>query len=113
MQRIVHEDGLIRVAVDQSELVQNNLDEAKIEMLLHIMTNIQHDGIFLLFKHYPNANQPYLKCSFRTKNPDLDVSKIAGHFGGWGHRAAAACRITSKNLDETQQAIINLSKTYS
>ena len=82
MQRIVQEEGLIRVSVSQPELEKNNLDEAKIEMLLHIMTDIKHDGIFLLFKHYPQANQPYLKCSFRTKNPTIDVSKVANQFGG-------------------------------
>gem|GEM_PF-3059164 len=80
MQRIVREDDLIRVSVSQSELIKNNLDEAKIEMLLHIMTNIKHDGIFLLFKHYPDANQPYLKCSFRTKNATTDVSELAKQF---------------------------------
>jgi len=82
MQRIVQEEGLIRVSVSQPELEKNNLDEAKIEMLLHIMTDIKHEGIFLLFKHYPQANQPYLKCSFRTKNSAIDVSKIANQFGG-------------------------------
>ena len=82
MQRIVQEEGLIWVSVSQPELEKNNLDEAKIEMLLHIMTDIKHDGIFLLFKHYPQANQPYLKCSFRTKNPTIDVSKVANQFGG-------------------------------
>lgn len=110
VQRIVKEDGLIRVSFDQTELEKNNLDEAKIEMLLHIMTNIKHDGVFLLFKHYPQANQPYLKCSFRTKNPSIDVSKLAQKFGGWWHRAAAACRVVSDDLDEIQQKILEEAK---
>jgi bifunctional oligoribonuclease and PAP phosphatase NrnA len=112
MQRIVHEEDLIRVSVSQPELEKNNLDEAKIEMLLHIMTDINHDGIFLLFKHYPLAHQPYLKCSFRTKNPDIDLSLLAQQFGWGWHRAAAACRVMSDDLEKTQQAIIKLSKSY-
>lgn len=107
MQRIVNKDGLIRVSVNQQELEAHQLDEAKIEMLLSIMTSIKHDGVFLLFKHYPAAASPHLKCSFRTKNPTLDVSAFAKQFGGGGHRAAAACRVVSDDLIAVQEKILS------
>jgi phosphoesterase RecJ-like protein len=112
MQRIVQQDGLIRVSIEQSELEKNYLDEGKIEQLLHIMTGIKHDGIFLLFKHYPDAAQPYLKCSLRTKNPQINVSKIAQQFGWWGHHAAAACRVSGEPIHHLQAAILEYAANF-
>ena len=80
MQRIVHDDRLIRVSLSQTELLEHNLDDAKTEQLLFIMTGIKHDGVFMLFKWFPDAENPYLKCSFRTKHPTLDVSILAKQF---------------------------------
>lgn len=113
MQRIVHDDRLIRVSLSQTELIEHNLDDAKTEQLLFIMTWIKHDGVFMLFKWFPDAENPYLKCSFRTKHPTLDVSIFAKQFWWGWHRAAAACRVFSDNLEQTQQAMIEWVKLES
>lgn len=110
LQDLHKEDGLIRVFVNQTELEKNNLDEAKIETLLQMMTSINHDGIFLLFKWYPNASTPYLKCSLRTKNPSLDLNTIAQQFGWGGHRMAAACRVDTNDVEKSQQEILDFCK---
>lgn len=93
LERMIKENNLIRTRFSAKELEQNGLDEAKIEVLLSLMTSIRHDGVFLLFKSYEHTDQPFLKCSLRSNNPAIDVGEMAKKFGGGGHQAAAACRV--------------------
>jgi bifunctional oligoribonuclease and PAP phosphatase NrnA len=113
LQQLHIEQWVIWVAFSQTELETHHLDEAKIETLLHIMTSIKHDWVFLLFKQYPNATTiPYLKCSFRTKNTSLNVGALAQQFGGWWHHAAAACRIETADMSGMQKNIISIVNDY-
>lgn len=97
LQNMHHEGEIIRTSFDWKELEEQGLDETKIEILLMLITSIKHDGIFLLFKSYEHAPTPYLKCSLRTKNPAIDVARLAHQFGGGGHKAAAWCRVVLEN----------------
>lgn len=47
---------------------------------------------------YEIANQVY-KVSLRSNNPGVDVSAIAAHFGGGGHRMAAGCSLAGSAHD--------------
>lgn len=102
LDRMQYDGQIIRTRFSAAELTQKNLDEAKIEMLLFVMTSISHDGIFLLFKGYDNEEVPYLKCSLRTKNSRIDVGKLAKLFGGGGHAAAAGCRVLLEGKSVTE-----------
>lgn len=108
LQSIQKEDNIIRCLVDTKELEKHNLDQSKIEVLLHLMTSITHDGIFILFKSYSDAEKPYLKGSLRTKNPNINLTTIAEEFWGGGHRAAAAFRIflEETSINETIQNVL-------
>ena len=46
-----------------------------------------------------------IEISLRS-NGRADVSEIAEHFGGGGHRAAAGCKLTEKTMDEAAKEII-------
>jgi nanoRNase/pAp phosphatase (c-di-AMP/oligoRNAs hydrolase) len=81
LQDMQQDEGIIWCAVDAAALQHRKLDEAKIESLLSLMTSISHQGIYMLFKYYEQTEKNYLKCSLRTKNSAIDLSKIATHFG--------------------------------
>jgi phosphoesterase RecJ-like protein len=49
-----------------------------------------------------------VKVSWRSQN-GLDVSKIAGQFGGGGHRAAAGAEIEG-TLEEVQKRVLNATR---
>jgi len=49
-----------------------------------------------------------VKVSLRSKS-DIDVNKIAGHFGGGGHYAASGCMI-DKNVDEAEKILLAVVK---
>lgn len=50
-----------------------------------------------LFKEKPGN---MVTVSFRSNNPDYDVSKIANYLGGGGHKNAAAAMLVDTSLDE-------------
>ena len=39
------------------------------------------------------------KLSLRSKDPKIDVNKVAGHFSGGGHAAAAGCTILGSEAE--------------
>lgn len=45
------------------------------------------------------------RVSLRSRSPETDVSEVARHFGGGGHRAAAAFRFR-RSLDELRPALL-------
>jgi oligoribonuclease NrnB/cAMP/cGMP phosphodiesterase (DHH superfamily) len=47
-----------------------------------------------------NLNFVYRSASFRCYSDDIDLSMIAKHFGGGGHKKASACPITVDFLNE-------------
>jgi phosphoesterase RecJ-like protein len=49
------------------------------------------------------------RVSLRSKSDDVDVSRIAGEFGGGGHRAAAGARIPGRPL-AIQRRVLNAVK---
>lgn len=47
-----------------------------------------------------------LKVSFRSFDDKVDVNKIAGHFGGGGHRNAAGCEIKGDPASLTEKILL-------
>lgn len=97
LQSIQQDHHILRAHYSIDELEAFGLDETNVELFLYLLCSIDHDGVFLLCKSFPHAEHPYIKWSLRTKNPSIDVSLLAGLFGWWGHRAAAAFRIDFNN----------------
>ena len=112
LQRLQRDSWVIRVHVAESERKTYGLDEAHIELLLFIMTSIDHDGIFLLFKEYPDAATPYMKCSLRTKHPDIDLNQFAQQFWWGGHRAASGIRFSDGDFSVQQHQLITAANEY-
>ena len=66
----------------KEDLEEYHIDKEQIESFLPLMTSIEHDGIFALFKTSHFDLNPLLRCSLRANTPHQDVSKIAGYFNG-------------------------------
>ncbi len=74
-----------------------------IEGLIDHARSIDSVLVAVLFEELPEPNR--VRISFRSKHPQVDVNSIARHFGGGGHREAAAARI-SCNLHEIEGRVI-------
>lgn len=53
------------------------------------------------FQIIPKDNKPgefYVRASFYTENPNVDVSGLAEYFGGGGHKGASGCQMSLNDL---------------
>ena len=93
----------------KEDLTELHLDKEEIETFLHLMSSIEHNGIFALFKTSWFDLNPMLRCSLRANTPQQDVSSIASLFGWWWHKAAAGCAVLiEKDRESTMQSMIKL-----
>ncbi len=94
VEKLQRSGKVIYTRFTQHELDKRWLDGQHIEHILPVMQSIAHDGVILFFKANENDPvQPYLRCSFRTNNPNINVAELATHFNGGGHAMAAGGRV--------------------
>lgn len=69
-----------------------------------LMSNAPGAEIIFLLKE---RNPTEASGSIRTLTPTIDASKLAGLFGGGGHVQAAGFKVHGKNIQETEQMVVN------
>lgn len=70
--------------------------------LISFLSTIEDADVALMFVEQGNR---HVKVSWRSR-PGFDVSKIAAHFGGGGHAAAAGAQITGQLSDIQTKVIV-------
>ena len=73
--------------------------------LINIVSAIEDHVVGMIFVEQRNT----VKISWRALQPGVDVSQIATHFGGGGHKAAAGADI-SGNLEEIQTRVLQTTR---
>ncbi|MGL5720821.1 MAG: DHH family phosphoesterase [Brevinema sp.] len=73
-----------------------------INNMLPLMSSVETVEMYVLIKE---RNDQTISVSIRSKN-SIDVSKIAAHFGGGGHKQAAACRFDHTEMSEFKKWFI-------
>ncbi len=94
--------GYITISPDM--LMETGTDMEDLEGLINYARNVQGVEVGILFREMPESGS--LKVSFRSKG-NVDVSKIAGCFGGGGHHNAAGCLIKG-DINKARKTIIDL-----
>ena len=89
---------------DRKAVGYNGNDDAD---LTHVLSSISESDIAILFIE---QNRNRVKVSWRAQ-PGLDVSKIAAHFGGGGHHAAAGADIEG-TLEQVQSVVLDATEAY-
>jgi phosphoesterase RecJ-like protein len=74
--------------------------------LVNVLTSLKDTDVVLIFIE---QSQDRVKVSWRAQ-PGFDVSKIALHFGGGGHKAAAGAEIAG-TLDRVKAQVLQATKT--
>jgi phosphoesterase RecJ-like protein len=77
---------------DRQEIGYPGHDDAD---LINLLTTIEDAEICIIFVE---QDENHVKVSWRSQ-PGLDVSQIASHFGGGGHKAAAGAEIEGSLLE--------------
>jgi phosphoesterase RecJ-like protein len=70
--------------------------------LINVVSSIAEGLITIIFVEQVNGT---VKISWRTQDPDLDVSQIATFFNGGGHKAAAGADIPGELADITKRVL--------
>lgn len=73
--------------------------------------NPEEFDIMIPFAIVPEDNKPgefYVRVSFYTENPNIDVSRIAKLFGGGGHKGAAGCTMSLEDIQELLKGSISV-----
>jgi phosphoesterase RecJ-like protein len=74
--------------------------------LINVISSIEDFAIGMIFVE--QADQ-HVKISWRALQPGIDVSKVAQHFSGGGHAAAAGADITG-TLEEIQPRVLKTTR---
>ena len=74
--------------------------------LINMVSAIDGHKVAMIFVEQEGGS---VKLSWRALEKDIDVSIVASHFGGGGHKAAAGATI-SGSLEEVQDAVLKTSR---
>ena len=74
--------------------------------LINVISSIEDHAVGMVFVEQDNR---HVKISWRALQPGLDVSKVAKHFSGGGHAAAAGADIAG-TLEEIQPRVIEITR---
>ncbi|MFN2144830.1 MAG: DHH family phosphoesterase [Anaerolineales bacterium] len=74
--------------------------------LVNVLSAIDSAEVAIIFVQQHN-NQ--VKISWRTRSKEIDVSQVAHHFGGGGHRPAAGAMIEG-SLEDVRKEVLQITK---
>ena len=74
--------------------------------LINVISSIEDHAIGMVFVEQDNQ---HVKISWRALQPGIDVSKVAKHFNGGGHQAAAGADIAG-TLEDIQPRVLEITR---
>ena len=78
--------GLVSTAIFQKDLVDCDAPPESVDGMANFLNSIQDAEAALLLKETPDG---LISGSYRTTQPQVDVSRLAARYGGGGHAQAA------------------------
>lgn len=85
----------------------SDTDEELSTIAHKIRETLDPDGLFILV-----TTKGGVQLIARSSNDDIDVSAIAGYFGGGGHERAAAGLIKDQSLDDVKSVLLKILPEY-
>jgi phosphoesterase RecJ-like protein len=99
--------GIAWVTVPPGALGRHQVESEDLEGLVEFPRSIRGTKLALLFREIANGR---IKVSFRSVG-DVDVSALAGQFGGGGHRKAAGASLAG-SLAEVQAIVLAAARRF-
>lgn len=102
----LHLEGKVAsIYVTQEWLQQSGATYTDCEEFVNMILRIGIVDIAMFFRYSKGVT----RVSLRSKN-DIDVSKIASHFNGGGHKMAAGCTCHTEDIQEAKKMLIDYIK---
>ncbi len=99
------ERGIAWVTVPPGALEHYGLEASDLDGIVELPRSIRGVRLAMLFRQLANGR---VKVSFRSVG-DVDVSRLAEHFGGGGHRRAAGASLEGP-LGSVQQQVLEVAR---
>lgn len=92
LSRINHDKNLdlVYTYISQKDIKKHKATQSDVEGVANFLNNLNEGSFALILKELEDKK---VKGSFRTTQDNLDVSAMAKHFGGGGHKKAAGFTI--------------------
>ena len=103
-----HYSSKLGIMLVSTKMIQEvGARQIDVDGLIETVRDIEGVEVGVLLKEISDGE---VKVGFRAKH-DVDVSVIAGHFGGGGHKKASGCTIYD-NLTNAKDSIIQIMDNY-
>ena len=96
-------DGALMSGVTFDDLLECGANRSELDQVVNIMNTVADKSYCVLLSEDGKGN---VKGGLRTQETSVDVSKIAQHFGGGGHKMAAGFTVPGKLEMQMQWRII-------
>jgi len=106
LSQLTRKNGLVWTVLTLENKKQANYSGRDDADLVNVLSAIDSAEVALIFVE---QNPELVKVSWRTRSLEIDVSKVAHHFGGGGHRAAAGAMIEG-NLQAVQEEVVQITQ---
>lgn len=97
-----YEDGIVWTELTLADRATSGYSGNDDADLINVVSSIAEGQVSIIFVEQTNDS---VKISWRTQDPDLDVSEIAVRFNGGGHKAAAGADIPGE-LDDIKKRVL-------
>lgn len=101
-------DGkLAIITITEDDLEKYNLSSSDVDGVINYARDIQGVEIAILLKE---TSDGFVKIGLRSKNT-IDVSKLAGKFGGGGHKKAAGATVKGSLVEVQEKIEVQIKKS--
>lgn len=98
---------IVWVEITGRMLKRNKARSSDLEGVIDFLRTVPDTDVAIVFQEL-NAE---VKVTFRSRNPDIDVNKIAKLFEGGGHKMASGCKIAG-NLNQVKRKVFKVIKEF-
>ena len=106
LSQLVQDGGIVWTQLSLQDRKSANYSGNDDADLVNILSAIKSAEVAIIFIEQHNEK---VKISWRTRSTILDVSHVAHHFGGGGHRPAAGAMVDG-SLEDVQADVLDITK---
>ena len=105
--RLYMEDRIFASSLSMKDMESFSVDQKDVDGIVSVLRETKEvDGVIFLYEVGKNT----YKVSLRSNNTALDVSAVAAHFSGGGHKMAAGCSLKGDVASILEKIIAELRK---
>jgi phosphoesterase RecJ-like protein len=101
----ITDDNIVMSVVSDCDYSEANAKPDELSGVIDYLNMVPGSKFAVLINEDKKGN---IKGSFRTRNPDVDLSRIAADFGGGGHSKASGFSIPGKLVSEVSYKIVGV-----